>query len=215
MTEAVFNSYISAANEAISSFDLEIRSTEHQTSRLRTYALINSTDDPITQLATSHTADEISYLKRVLDAMFDTFNTSRKEIMAITSTQALRLTKISDSSKETQNGTNTQGNASQGLTMMQAEKMLKTLVVEGWFERSEKSFYTLSPRALMELRGWLIDTYNDDDEGESERVTRIKFCFACKEIITMVSVEPDGKAFCADVMPGPAMSETGLSMSVA
>lgn len=208
VTEAIFNSYISAANQAISSFDLEIRSTEHQTSRVRTYALINSTDDPITQLATSHSADEISYVKRVLDAMFETYNTARKEIMAITSKQAMRLNKAPVASPgERQNGSNTPGSANQGLTMVQAEKLLKALVEEGWFELSEKSFYSLSPRALMELRGWLIDTYNDDDDDEPERVMRIKFCFACKEIITMVSVDPAGKALCADVMSGPAMSE--------
>ena len=49
VTEADFNKYILAANEAISPFDLEIRSTEHQISRKRTYALVNSTDDPILQ----------------------------------------------------------------------------------------------------------------------------------------------------------------------
>ena len=195
VTEAVFNSYISAANKAISSFDLEIRTTEHQTSQTRTYALINLTDDPITQLATSHTPDEISFVKRVLDAMFDTYNTPRKEIMAITSTQALRLAKVhGEASRETQDGSNTQA---QGLTMVQAEKMLKALLVEGWFELSKKGFYALSPRALMELRGWLLDTYNDEEEDdEADRVLRIKLCFACKEIITMVSAGPGGKALC-------------------
>ncbi len=74
--------------------------------------------------------------------------------------------------------------------MSQAEKMMKTLVEEGWFEKSIKGFYSLSSRALMELRGWLWETYNDVDvdEGDEERIPRrIKQCFACKEIITMVS----------------------------
>lgn len=68
--------------------------------------------------------------------------------------------------------------------------MMRTLIEEGWFEKSIKGFYSLSPRALMELRGWLWETYNDidEDEGEEERVSRkIKQCFACKEIITTVS----------------------------
>ena len=74
--------------------------------------------------------------------------------------------------------------------MGQAEKMLKTLVEEGWFEKSIKGFYSLSPRALRELRGWLWETYNDleDDEDEEGRAPKkIKHCFACKEIITTVS----------------------------
>lgn len=188
VTQADFNSYISAANNAISPFDLEIRSTYHQTTRSRIYALVNSTSDPITQLATIHTPDEISFLKRVLDAMFETYNTPRHEVMAITSMQAIKLHKtLTEDGPQTQNGSATQGSAGQSLTMGQAEKMMKTLVEEGWLEKSIKGFYSLSPRALMELRGWLWETYNDldEDEGDEERASKkIKQCFACKEIIT-------------------------------
>lgn len=208
ISEADFNNYITTANKAISPFDLEIRNTEHQITGKRTYSLINSTDNPITQLATSYTADEIGYLKRVLDFMFETNNTARKEIMAITSMDAVRLAKApnNDSSRESQQtGSSstapaaaaaaaavTQGSSAQSLTMVQAQKMLDNLVVEGWLEKSVKGFYSLSPRALMELRGWLVDTYNDveeDEEGEAG-VLKIKSCFSCKGIITIVSTFP-------------------------
>ncbi|KAL8682838.1 MAG: hypothetical protein Q9186_001167 [Xanthomendoza sp. 1 TL-2023] len=189
ITEADLNAHIAAANTRISQFDLEIRSTFHQTTRKRVYAFVNSTSDPIIQLATVHTAEEISFLKRVLDAMFETYNTPRHEVMAITSMQALRLSKAPDSSRrETQDGSATQGSAGQGLRQVEAEKMLKSLVDEGWFEKSKKGYYSLSPRALMELRGWLIESYNevdDDDDEDEERLPRIKQCGACKEIVTM------------------------------
>lgn len=123
--------------------------------------------------------------------MFETYNTPRHEVMAITSMQAIKLHKSpTEDVRQTQNGIETQGSAGQGLTMGQAEKMMKTLVEEGWFEKSIKGFYSLSPRALMELRGWLWETYNDveDDEEEDGRVSKkIKQCFACKELITTVS----------------------------
>ena len=121
--------------------------------------------------------------------MFETYNTSRHEVMAITSMQAIKLHKApTEDERQTQNGSETQGSAGQGLTMGQAEKMMKTLVEEGWFERSIKGFYSLSPRALMELRGWLWETYNDLEDEEDGRVSKkIKQCFACKEIITTVS----------------------------
>ncbi|KAL8758006.1 MAG: hypothetical protein Q9199_001790 [Rusavskia elegans] len=189
ITEADLNAHIAAANTRISPFDLEIRSTFHQTTRKRVYAFVNSSSDPITQLATIHTAEEISFLKRVLDAMFETYNTPRNEVMAITSMQAVRLHKAPDSGRvDTQDGSATQGSTAQGLKMIEAEKMLRTLVDEGWFEKSNKGYYTLSPRALMELRGWLIETYNDvdeDDADDDERPPRIKQCVACKEIVTM------------------------------
>ena len=186
ITEADFHNYVTAINNAISGYDLEIRSTYHQTSRQRTFALVNSTSDPLTQLATIHTADEISFLKRLLDAMFETYNTSRHEVMAITSMQAVGLAKAPGDRRATQNGTETQGSTGQSLTLMQAEKMLKTLVEEGWFEKSRKGYYSLTPRALMELRGWLMETYNEDEEEDEERVLRIKQCYACREIITTV-----------------------------
>lgn len=199
VSEVEFNNYITMANKAISPFDLEIRNTEHQISGKRTYSLINLTDNPLTQLATSYTADEISYLKRVLDFMFESNNTARREIMAITSMDAVRLAKApndqSAGNRESQqagSAATTQGSSGQSLTMVQAQKMLDNLVLEGWFEKSAKGFYSLSPRALMELRGWLVDTYNDaEEEEESEAgVLKIKSCFSCKGIITVVSTPP-------------------------
>lgn len=194
ITEADFNNYVSVCNNAISPFDLEIRSTLSQHDRKRVFAIVNTTSDPATQLATTHTADEISYLKRVLDAMFETYNSGREEIMAITSLQALRLSRAP--TRETQNGEATQGASGQGLTTAQAERMLDSLVAEGWFELSKKNYYSLTPRALMELRGWLLETYNEsredeDDEDEEETVDRIKLCQACRDIVTVVSRELD------------------------
>lgn len=106
--------------------------------------------------------------------------------------------------------------------MMQAEKMLKTLVEEGWFEKSRKGYYSLSPRALMELRGWLMETYNDvgdeDEDEEEERVVRVKLCFACKEIITVVSGLGRDGAGRVDILTdglGPTMSQEKLSLPIA
>ncbi|EED14220.1 FAD dependent oxidoreductase superfamily [Talaromyces stipitatus ATCC 10500] len=201
ITQADLNSYISAANSAISPFDLEIRSAKPQialdnnstnnnnnngsTIQL-VYALVNTTSDPLTQLATSYTVDEIAFVKRLLDAMFETYNTRRSEAMVLSSIQALQLAKVSSSSSSStsaENATNQDG-AAQSLTMPQAETMLARLVEEGWFQKSAKGFYSLSPRGLMELRGWLVDTYNDDEE-EGNRGKRIKFCAACRDIITV------------------------------
>ncbi|GIK05280.1 hypothetical protein Aspvir_009384 [Aspergillus viridinutans] len=190
------DSYIEAANAAISPFDLEIRSTLRQlqidqqgdgsTQAERVYALVNTTSDPLMQLATTYSADEIAFIKRVLDAIFDTYNTRRSEAMVVSGIQAMQLAKASSDSnrRESQGATQrNQGGAAQSLTMSQAETVLKQLVEEGWLEKSRKGFYSLSPRGLMELRGWLIATYNENDEGR--RVDKIKFCAACKDIITV------------------------------
>lgn len=117
--------------------------------------------------------------------MFDTYNTRRQEAMVISSMQALQLAKAgAGDANRRESGTQqqaTQGGAAQSLTMTQAETMLKQLVEQGWFEKSRKGYYRLSPRGLMELRGWLVAAYND------EGIRKIKFCAACRDIITAVS----------------------------
>lgn len=153
------------------------------------YALVNTTSDALTQLATTYSADEIAFVKRVLDYMFETNNTIRTEAMCITSMQAMQLAKAG-SAESQRRESGVQAGASQNLTLRDAETMLGRLIDEGWLEKSDKGFYSLSPRALMELKGWLCETYNDDEEAADDEDgprIRIKMCKACGDIVTVVS----------------------------
>ncbi|KAI1005691.1 hypothetical protein K3495_g2531 [Podosphaera aphanis] len=170
VSQAVFDSYISAAANAVSDFDYEIRSVRHQTTKKKIYAFVNSVSDPLTQIATTRTPDELLYIKRLLDAIFETNNTRRMEGMAIKSMQALEA-KVR------------KGTAEKGLSQSEAETVLVALEKDHWLERSRAGFYSLAPRALMELRSWLVDTYNEPDDPQAPQ--RIKFCEACKEIVTV------------------------------
>jgi hypothetical protein len=184
---------VEAANRAISQFDLEIRSSlqqepqstqqESPSSPTRVWALVNNTSDLLTQLATTYTPDEIALLKRILDYMFHTNNTTRTEGMCATQLQAVGLHKAPSGARQSMNGepSQTQGSTTQSLSMTQAEKMIIHLISEGWLQKSRKGYLSLTPRALMELRGWLVAEYNDDN------ATKIKFCAACKDMITVVS----------------------------
>ncbi|EHY60603.1 hypothetical protein HRR83_000380 [Exophiala dermatitidis] len=188
MTVEDLNYYISEANRALSPLDLEIRSTFHQQTRERFYALVNTTSDSLTQLATTYTADEILYVKKLLDAMFDgPNNKGKREAMCLSAIEAIQVGRAK-SRRETQNDNNaattTTSSTAGMLGARDAEAMLGKLLDEGWLEKSKLGFYSLSPRALMELKGWLVDTYNDEDE-DGHRRDKIKFCHACKEIITV------------------------------
>jgi hypothetical protein len=183
VTQEDFDSYISAAADAISPFDYEIRSTQHQISKERIYALVNSVSDPLTQMATTHSTEEILYVRRLLDAMFETNNTRRREVMAVTSMQALEAKVRKGGGRQSTGEASSTQSADKGLTQGEAEQTLEKLVREKWLDRSKAGFYRLSPRALMELRSWLVDTYNDSDDPEAWQ--RIKFCEACKEIVTI------------------------------
>lgn len=114
--------------------------------------------------------------------MFETYNTPRAEIMGVTSLQALKVAK-GESGRARQGDSESQA-ADKGLTTSQAERLLASLVAEGWFERSKEGWYTLSVRALIELRTWLVATYNEPDV-EADEWQRIKNCEACKSIVTV------------------------------
>ena len=149
--------------------------------------MVNTTSDPLTQLATTYTPDEIVYLKKLLDAMFDGQNNKgKREAMCLSGIDAIHVGRAQGSRRDTENGSATQSNAGM-LGARDAEAMLNKLLEEGWLEKSRHGFYSLSARALMELKGWLVDTYNDEDDDGARR-EKIKFCHACKEIITVVSV---------------------------
>lgn len=204
ITQEHLSAFVDAANSAISPFDMEIRTSRRQDSKethqdatseppVLVYALVNTTSDPLTQLATTYSADEIAFVKRVLDFMFDNNNTRRCEGMVITSMQAVQLAKAGgDRRRSTNVGTQqAEGVAAQNLTMQQAQDMMRSLTKEGWLEMSRKGYFSLSPRALMELRGWLVSEYNEPDR-HGQMVHRIKFCAACKDIITVVSMTIQG-----------------------
>lgn len=124
--------------------------------------------------------------------MFDTNNTRFCEGMVISPMQAVQLAKVSSADANRRRSTNVdsqqpQGGAAQSLSMTQAENMMKNLVAEGWLEKSRKGNFSLTPRALMELRSWLRETYNYVN-AEGQRVRKIKDCAACKDTITVVRV---------------------------
>ena len=187
ITQDDLDTLISTANTALSPLDFEIRSTKEQTTSERIYALVNTSSDALTQLATTYTADEIAFVKRVLDYMFDEPNNKgKREGMCIHYNDARDLNEPGDQRREMQNGTQTVGKSR--LTKNEAAGVMDRLVEEGWFEKSDSLYYRVGPRSLMELRGWLVEIYNDnedEEDGGGQRKDKIKFCHACKEIVTV------------------------------
>lgn len=196
VTAADFEGYLEAARGALSHFDYEVRHAAHQVHKERVYALVNTTSDPLTQLATLHTPDEIAFVKRLLDAMFETHNTRRMEVMCVDSIQANKcraapradpdesvVAAAADGGGEGETQQQTQQSV-KGLKSSEVEAVMRALVDEGWLEKTREGLYGLAPRALLELRGWLVDSYNDADAAPGEP-QRIKFCQACREIVTV------------------------------
>jgi hypothetical protein len=201
ISKDVFESYMQTARDALLPLDYDVRSTAHQATRQRVWALINTAagdptrPDLTTQLATAHSAEEIAFVKRLLDAMFETYNTPRMEVMAVTEAQALRVARPNRGRASLgQNGNGADEaaasqSADKGLKHSEVLALLPNLVSEGWLEKSREGFYSLAPRALLELWPWLNASYNDvyDDPETRDPNTwqRIKHCEACMEIVTV------------------------------
>jgi hypothetical protein len=102
--------------------------------------------------------------------MFDTSNSVHEEIYAIRSTDAVNLS-------------SSQGVAS---TKTAGEAAIDAFIREGWLEKSRAGFITLSPRGLLELRGYLLEMFSDEGEEGDARTDKIKSCHVCAEIVTQV-----------------------------
>jgi hypothetical protein len=189
-------------NARLAPLDYEIRSTRDQTSKAHVYALVNTTSDSLTQLATTFSPEEIAYIKRLLDCMFETNNTRQREIMAVSYRDAGRLAKAPRGSTQRQSQANlnpddqtqieTQAAPVKGIDMAQSDAVLQTLVSQGFFRKSrvaQADYFSLAPRGLMELRAYLKETYNEpsdpDDPDDSEPLIRIRDCEGCREIVTV------------------------------
>ncbi|KAK3390310.1 RING-like domain-containing protein [Podospora didyma] len=191
VTTADFENHVRTAREAVSGLDFDILNMKHQArGGERVWALVNAHSDPATQMATTRTPEEVAYIKRLLDAMFEEHNTPRMEVMAVDEAQAIKASRPSRQQRESaahahvngEDGESAAGPVDRGLKHSEVLALLSSLVAEGWLEKSRDGFYSLSPRSLMELMSWLMATYNDPDSEDEWQ--HIKFCEACKEIIT-------------------------------
>lgn len=165
VTREVINDTISEVNREISDLDFEIRRTIQQVDGKDIWVLCNTTSDHLTQLATVHTQNEIDYFKVLLNDIFVTNNTRRAETLAVAHMDAIRQAPRANLSKA------------------QAEQALAQFVAEAWLQKSQHGYYSLTVRSLMELQGYLLATYNDNDDDDLET---IKSCYGCKEFLTMV-----------------------------
>jgi non-structural maintenance of chromosomes element 1 len=204
-----FQEYIDAVNTNVRSFEYEIRSAYPQTASSRepeeaVYAFINLTSDPQTQLATSNTPDEIAFVKRVLDAMFDSNNTAYREVMAIREMDAINLARVRPAAGSTQasggdpsstQAAQTQTGQAASINKNEAERVLEELVESKWLAKSSSGFLSLNTRGVMELGRWLVATYNDPDV-EANEWQRIKHCHGCKLLLTAGQRCPNEDCLC-------------------
>jgi hypothetical protein len=190
VTQPFITSTIQTINAKVEPYNFEIRSTRNQHTKTLTYAFVNKTSDSLTQLATRFNANEIAYIRRLLDAMFETNNTPTREIMAVKQMDASQLarpqrSRQSQAASMLGNGDAQSQAADTGITIQEADNVLDTLLGDNFLQLSRSRYYSLAPRALMELTPYLKETYNEPAIDEDDEPTiRIRDCEGCKEIMT-------------------------------
>ena len=139
----------------------------------------------------------MAFVKRVLDAMFDKYGgggPGRREVYAVKEMEAMQLAKAPRRESAAQENGNADGQGGGGaaasITLQRAQDVLDQMVESGFFERSRAAYISLGPRGLMELRGWLQETYDEpaqegDDPEDVERGRRVRFCETCREVVTV------------------------------
>ncbi|KAF1837078.1 hypothetical protein BDW02DRAFT_628317 [Decorospora gaudefroyi] len=190
ITQPHLTSTVQTINTRITPYDYEIRSTRDQETKTLIYAFVNNASDSLTQFATTFSASEMGYIRRVLDYMFETNNTKVREVMAIRHTEASQLARVSAATRRSQIN-NGGGAASEsqdgGISLAEADAVLTALVTSSFFQFSSAGYYALAPRALIELRAYLKETYNEGahENEEGREVVRIRDCEGCREIVTV------------------------------
>ncbi|KAF1948015.1 hypothetical protein EJ02DRAFT_429756 [Clathrospora elynae] len=194
ITQPHLSNTIQTINTKIESYDYEIRSTKDQHTKESVWALVNNASDALTQFATTFSAGELGFVRRVLDYMFDTNNTANRQVMAIKHTDASNLARgPRRGGRQSQiNGTADEDSqaaavADLGISISEADTVLDSLVSAAFFQKSKHGYFSLAPRALMELRSYLKETYNEPasagDDGDEE-IIRIRDCYGCQAIVT-------------------------------
>jgi len=129
-------------------------------------------------------------MRAILAGIFETSNSLHEEVYAIRSSEAVNLSSA-------------QG---VGLTKTAGEATIDKFIQEGWLVKSPAGFITLSERGLMELKGYLTETFNDlEDEEGGPRINNVRTCYGCQEIITQVPPTLMG------LTVGTTMSDLALS----
>ncbi|KAG8217812.1 Nse1 non-SMC component of SMC5-6 complex-domain-containing protein [Butyriboletus roseoflavus] len=149
-----WDKFVSNINTALNPLDLEFRHLADEQTGKEMYAVVNTKDDEIAQMATDYTPLEIAYFKAVVEQIM----LASHEAYSVSSLAALREVCSLKSN----------------MTKSQAEAVLGSLVAKGWLQRSKRARYSLSTRALLELLPYLKSNYPEE----------CLECTICMEIVT-------------------------------
>lgn len=152
---AEIGTYIQEINDTITPLSLEFKSRIDEVSGKRMWALVNTVDGDIAQVATEYSATEITFFKHII------------ELIVLAPADAYSVSSLAAIREVT--------NMKASMTKSQAEAALSNFVANGWLYRSDRGRYALSTRSLVELEVYLRRTYEND----------VPECSYCTELVTL------------------------------
>ncbi|KAI9485356.1 MAG: Nse1 non-SMC component of SMC5-6 complex-domain-containing protein [Benjaminiella poitrasii] len=150
-----YHLFISALNKELAELDYTLRISHEERDGTPYLTLVNVKQDPVTELATTFTPTEISYIRELLEKII----TADNDHFAISARSAIKLGPSVESR----------------LTSKDTQDILDCLVKDQWIAEAENGFYYLDTRAIAELQSYFREQYGED----------IKECTICLDFITM------------------------------
>ncbi|KAI7897821.1 Nse1 non-SMC component of SMC5-6 complex-domain-containing protein [Cokeromyces recurvatus] len=147
--------FISSLNEELAELDYSLRISHDERDGIAYLTLVNVKQDPVTELATTFTPIEISYIRE----LFEKIITADNENFALSTRAAINLGHSVESR----------------LTLKDTQDILDRLVQDRWIAMEEKGVYYLDTRAIAELQSYFREQYSDI----------VKECTTCLDFITM------------------------------
>ncbi|UZJ54259.1 hypothetical protein CBS101457_003579 [Exobasidium rhododendri] len=151
---ADYNEFYTKIVKAVEMVGLEIRRTVDECKGTKLVGLVNAKGDAISQMATTFSPHEITLVKIMIEKII----TAPYNAYCIGSKEALELA----------------GKLDPPIAPTKAERVCDRMVRCGWFRLTRLGRYSLTPRSLMELQGYLTSTFDD----------YVSNCVDCKELLT-------------------------------
>ncbi|KAJ3076827.1 hypothetical protein HDU98_011688 [Podochytrium sp. JEL0797] len=129
---------VALLNEALAHVDLSLSSLAHPKTGEKTFALVNTHSDDAAQLATTFSANEIAFVKRIIYKIM----TTEDDVFSISTGDALRESSVAK------------------VSVTETENLLDRIVDMGWLDITN-GWISLSMRALMELKTYLREEFED------------------------------------------------------
>lgn len=153
----LLNAHVSAINYRISQHGFKVDKKTNEATGELTYIFVNTISDEVIKQNTDYSAKELEVIKHLVDGIMENEDLCMGRVNA---QQTIAL--------ET------------GRTLGEASRFVELLVDLGWFNMTSDERLVLSPRAVAELKNYLISRYGVASDGG-----KVFICKQCNEIVTM------------------------------